>query len=512
MQIFGLEISRKKQAQPISVVAPFSEDGSTVVSTASAGIYAQVMELETRIKNENDLIRRYREVSQYPDCDSAVEDIINEAVVAENNTPAVALNLDDLKVSSGIKNKIIEEFRQVLSLLHFDEKGHDLFRSWYIDGRIYFHILVDETNPIDPRKIRKIKNIRKEKNDKGVEIVKDIQEYYLYNDKGITETTISGVKLPLDSVVYVSSGVVDSNTGMVLGYMHKAIKLVNQLKMMEDALVIYRISRAPERRIFYVDVGNLPKVKAEQYVNDLMNKFRNKVVYDASTGEVRDDRKNLSMMEDFWMPRREGGKGTEITTLPGGQTLGQIEDIEFFQQKLLQALNVPIGRLKGESGFSLGRASEITRDEVKFNKFVQRLRKKFAALFLDTLRVQLILKGIVNPDDWDDVKQYIRFDFQRDNYFSELKENEILQGRLSTLNTIDPYVGKYYSVEWVKKNVLKMSDDDIEAIEKQKEDDRKSELDKAAHDGTVQVAQQSPMLDYHAEQQQEQQAQENNTK
>jgi hypothetical protein len=471
------------------------------------------MELETRIKSENDLIRRYREVAQYADCDSAIEDIINEAIVAEEDKSPVDLNLDGLKVSSGMKTKIIDEFKRVLTLLNFDEKGHDLFRSWYVDGRVYFHILVDESNPkngivelrpIDPRKIRKIKNITKEKNDRGVEIVKNIDEYYLYNDKGITETTVTGVKLPLDSVVYVSSGVVDANTGMALGYLHKAIKLVNQLKMMEDALVIYRISRAPERRIFYVDVGNLPKIKAEQYVNDLMNKFRNKIVYDASTGEVRDDRKHMSMMEDFWMPRREGGKGTEITTLPGGQTLGQIEDIEFFQQKLLQALNVPIGRLKGESGFSLGRASEITRDEIKFNKFVQRIRKKFSGLFLDTLRVQLILKGIINPEDWDDVKNSIRFKFQRDNYFAELKENEILQGRLNTLQSIDPYVGKYYSAEWVKKNVLQMTDEEIIEIDKQKEKDREEELDKAAHDGNVQVATQSPMLQYHADQQQNQ--------
>jgi hypothetical protein len=289
---------------------------------------------------------------------------------------------------------------------------------------------------------------------------------------------------------------------MTIGYLHKAIKLVNQLKMMEDALVIYRISRAPERRIFYVDVGNLPKVKAEQYVNDLMNKFRNKVVYDASTGEVRDDRKHLSMMEDFWMPRREGGKGTEITTLPGGQTLGQIEDIQFFQQKLFQALNVPMSRLKGEQGFNLGRSSEITRDEVKFNKFVQRIRRKFSSIFLDTLRVQLILKGIITADDWDELKGQIRFDFMRDNYFAELKENEILQGRLNTLQAIDPYVGKYYSIEWVKKNVLQMSDDDIKQIEKQKEQDRKTELATAAHQGQMQAAQQAPMAEFKSQQDQ----------
>ena len=513
MQIFGLEITRKKeQQQTPSIVAPYVDDGSTIVSSAAAGYYSQVLELEARIKNENDLIRRYREVAQYADCDSAIEDVVNEAIVAEEDKQVVEVNLDDVKLSAGIKTKITDEFKTVLNLLEFNENGHDIFRSWYIDGRIYYHILVDESNvkngivelrPIDPRKIRKIKNVKKEKNDKGIEIVKEIEEYYLYNDKGITETTVQGVKLPLDSVVYVPSGLNDANSGMAIGYLHKAIKLVNQLKMMEDALVIYRISRAPERRIFYVDVGNLPKIKAEQYVNDLMNKFRNKVVYDASTGEVRDDRKHLSMMEDFWMPRREGGKGTEITTLPGGQTLGQIEDIQFFQQKLFQALNVPMSRLKGETGFNLGRSSEITRDEIKFNKFVQRIRKKFSNLFLDALRVQLILKNIINPDDWDEIKGNIRFDFMRDNYFAELKENEILQGRLNTLQAIDQYVGKYYSIEWVKKNVLQMSDEDIKEIEKQKEDDRKAELDLASHQGNVQVAQQSAMSDFQKQQQDE---------
>lgn len=517
MKLFGFEITRgKEQPQPVSVVAPSFDDGATVVSSSAAGYYAQVMELEGRVKNENDLIRRYREVAQYADCDSAIEDIVNEAITAEEDNSAVEINLDDLKVSSGIKTKITEEFKNVLSLLDFSEKAHDLFRTWYIDGRVYFHILVDENNtkngivelrPIDPRKIRKIKNVQKEKNDKGIEVIKNIEEYYLYNDKGITETTVQGVKLPTDSVIYTPSGLVDANTGMMLGYLHKAIKLVNQLKMMEDALVIYRISRAPERRIFYVDVGNLPKIKAEQYVNDLMNKFRNKVVYDATTGEVRDDRKHLSMMEDFWMPRREGGKGTEITTLPGGQTLGQIEDIQFFQQKLFQALNVPMTRLKGETGFNLGRSSEITRDEIKFNKFVQRIRKKFSNLFLDALRVQLILKNIINPDDWDDIKENIRFDFMRDNYFAELKENEILQGRLNTLQSIDQYVGKYYSIEWVKKNVLQMSDEDIKEIEKQKEEDRKAELDLATHQGNVQVAQQAPMTDFQQQQDQSEGAQ-----
>ena len=506
MQIFGLEISRKKQELPQpSVVAPFNDDGSTIVTGPTGGYYAQVMELEARIKNENDLIRRYREIAQYADTDSAIVDIVNEAIVAEDNVPAIEVNVDELKVSASIKTKIKDEFKTILKLLDFKQKSHDIFRTWYVDGRIYFHILVDEKNtkggivelrPIDPRKIRKIKNVKKEKNDKGVEIVKGIEEYYLYNDKGITEQTVNGVRLPLDSVIYTPSGLVDANTQMTIGHLHKAIKLVNQLKMMEDALVIYRISRAPERRIFYVDVGNLPKIKAEQYVNDIMNKFRNKVVYDATTGEVRDDRKHLSMMEDFWMPRREGGKGTEITTLPGGQTLGQIEDIEFFQNKLYQALNVPMSRLRPETGFNLGRATEISRDEVKFNKFINRLRHKFSQLFLDTLRVQLILKGVITADDWDEMKDDIEFDYQKDNYFKELKDNEVLQTRLAALQNIDPFVGKYFSIEYVKKNVLQMTDEDIKEIDKQMQDDRESDIDLASHQGEVQVAQNAPMAEY----------------
>ena len=505
MKLFGIEITRNKDESIPSVVSPLNDDGSTIVTSATGGYYAQVMELEARVKNENDLIRRYREIAQYPDCDTAIDDIVNEAIVAEEDKPAISLNLDDLKVSDPIKTKITGEFDKVLQLLQFNNNGHDIFRSWYVDSKIYYHVLVDEKNPkngvvefrpIDPRKIRKIKNVKREKNQNGVEIVKKIEEYYLYNDKGITETTIQGIKLPIDSVIYTPSGLIDGNSGMTLGYLHKSIKLVNQLKMMEDALVIYRISRAPERRIFYVDVGTLPKIKAEQYVNDLMNKFRNKVVYDASTGEVRDDRKHLSMMEDFWMPRREGGKGTEITTLPGGQTLGQIEDIEFFQNKLFQALNVPMSRLKGDQGFNLGRSSEITRDEIKFNKFIQRLRKKFSSLFLDALRIQLVLKGIINPDDWDEIKDKIRFNFMRDNYFAELKESEILQGRLNTLQVIDQFVGKYYSVEWVKKNVLQQTDEDIKEIDKQKEEDRKNELNDATHQGNVQVAQQAPVANF----------------
>jgi Bacteriophage T4-like portal protein (Gp20) len=486
MNIFGFEIKRPgAQEVQQSVVAPALDDGATVVNSA-AGYYAQVVNLEATIRNENDIIRRYREISQYPDCDSAIDDITNEAIVAEEDSAPVEIVLDDLKIPENIKKKITDEFENVLSLLKFDQRGHDIFRSWYIDGRMYYQVLVDEANvkngivelrPIDPRKIRKIKNVKRERNPQGVEIVTEIEEYYIYNDKGITEGNVKGVKLALDSVIHVPSGLVDQNTGMSLSYLHKAIKLVNQLKMMEDALVIYRISRAPERRIFYVDVGNLPKMKAEQYVNDLMNKFKNKVVYDATTGEVRDDRKHLSMMEDFWMPRREGGKGTEITTLPGGQTLGQIEDIQFFQNKLYQALNVPMSRLKGDQGFNLGRSSEITRDEIKFTKFIQRIRKRFSNIFLDALRLQLILKGIINPEDWDDFSQKIRFDFIKDNHFSEIKDAEIIQGRLNILSTIDPFVGKYYSPSYVKKHILRLNDEEIKEIDTENDEHNAQKLD-----------------------------------
>ena len=498
MQIFGFEIARKKEQQQLTVVTPQNDDGATTVNSA-AGYYAQVINLEATIKSENDLIRRYREVAQYSDCDSAIDDIVNEAIISDEEHAPIKILLDEVKLSSSIKKKIEEEFKNVFNLLKFDGRGHDIFRSWYVDGRLYYQILVDEKNPkngivelrqVDPRKIRKIKNIEKQKNENGVEIIKKVEEYYIYNDKGITENSIQGVRLPLDSVIYTGSGLVDANTGLMMSHLHKSIKIVNQLKMMEDALVIYRISRAPERRIFYVDVGNLPKIKAEQYVNDLMNKFRNKIVYDATTGEVRDDRKHMSMMEDFWMPRREGGKGTEITTLPGGQTLGQIEDIEYFQNKLYQSLNVPSTRLQKTDGFNLGRSSEITRDEIKFTKFVQRIRKKFAQLFLDALKIQLVLKGVINLDDWEEIVQDIRFDYLRDNHFSELKEAEIIQGRLNILQTIDPFVGKYYSPTYVKKNILKLRDEEIEDIDAENEEHNKetmaNELMKQKLQGDVQ--------------------------
>ena len=520
MQIFGFEIKRKQGQELPSVVPPSPIDtGSTVVNTGvnAGGYYGMVMDLEGTIKNENDLIRRYREVSQYSDCDGAIEDIVNEAIVADEDKRSVELELDELKVSASIKTKIKEEFDNVLRILKFDERAHEIFRTWYIDGRLYYQILIDENNIkqgivelryIDPRKIRRIKNIKKERNKQGVDVVKEIEEYYLYNDKGITEQTTQGVKLALDSVVYAPSGYVDQNTGMMMSYLHKAIKPVNQLKMIEDSLVIYRISRAPERRIFYIDVGNLPKLKAEQYVSDIMNKFRNKIVYDATTGETRDDRRHLSMMEDFWMPRREGGKGTEITTLPGGQNLGEIQDIEYFQNKLYHALNVPISRLQPQQGFSIGRSQEISRDEVKFNKFIVRLRKKFSVMFSNALRVQLIAKGIIRADEWDDIRTYLKYDYLEDNHFSELKDAEIIMQRVQTLQGLDPYVGKYYSQAWIRKNILRLDDDDIKQIEQEIADEQELMIQQATQQGQMQLAQQQPMMDAQEQQQDQQQPEE----
>ena len=508
MQIFGFEIKRKKDQELQSVVTPSSVDtGATVVNTGvnAGGYYGMVMDLEGIIKNENDLLRRYREVAQYSDCDNAIEDIINESIVADEQKRPIQLNLDELKLSSSIKSKIREEFDNIQRLLKFDERAHEIFRSWYIDGRLYYQILINEDRIkdgivelryIDPRKIRRIKNIKKERTPQGVDVVKEVEEYYLYNDKGITEQTTQGVKLALDSVVYCSSGLVDQNTGMALSYLHKAIKPVNQLKMIEDSLVIYRISRAPERRIFYIDVGNLPKLKAEQYVSDIMNKFRNKIVYDATTGETRDDRRHLSMMEDFWMPRREGGQGTEITTLPGGQNLGEIQDIEYFQNKLYHALNVPISRLQPQQGFSIGRSQEISRDEVKFNKFIVRLRKKFSVLFSESLRVQLIAKGIIRADEWDTIRSFLKYDYIEDNHFSELKDSEILMQRITALQQLDPYVGKYYSQAWVKKNVLRLDEEQVNKITQEIEQEAELQMAQAEKAGMLDGAQQAATQNY----------------
>lgn len=475
-EFFGFEIKRKKEQKDVpSVVSPAIDDGSTVLTDVSA-YYGATLDLDASIKSENELIKKYRETALYPDCDNAVEDIVNESIVIEDDQPSVDIVLDNVKLPNGIKNKIREEFEEIYSLLRFDERGHDIFRTWYVDGRLYYHVMVDPSAPkngiqelryIDPRKIRKVKRVEKQKTAAGVEIVKGVEEFYMYNDKGITDSATQGVKMSLDSVVFTPSGNLDATSGTILSYLHKAIKPVNQLKMVEDAVVIYRLSRAPERRIFYVDVGNLPKIKAEQYVNDIMNKFRNKIVYDANTGEIKDDRKHLSMMEDFWMPRREGGKGTEITTLPGGQNLGDIADIQYFQKKLYQSLNVPMTRLVPEAGFNLGRSSEITRDELKFSKFIDRIRRKFSKLFLDTLRIQLVSKGVMSIEDWEEIESDVRFDFLKDNHFAELKDNEILSQRVNMLQQMEAYIGKYYSIEWTRRNVLRQTEDEIKDIDKE---------------------------------------------
>jgi hypothetical protein len=480
MEIFGFQINFKKKEEQInSVVTPVSEDGSVVLSSSAAAYYSTVVDMDTSIKNENDLIRRYREISLHPECDTAIEEIANEAVSQDFEGNVVKLNLEELKVGEGIKKKIQAEFEEIKFLIDFDNKAHDLFRSWYIDGRQYHIISLNpekakdgilKVEMVDSRKIRKVKKVEKQKDKTtGVDVIKSVEEYFIYNEKGIDAGSTQGIKLSVDSVIYIPSGLFDQNSNLMFSYLHKAVKPVNQLKMLEDAVVIYRIARAPERRIFYIDVGNLPKVKAEQYVTDIMNKYKNKIVYDASTGEVRDDRKYMSMLEDFWMPRREGGKGTEITTLPGGQTLGQMEDVNYFQQKLYQSLNVPITRLLPQQNFSLGRSNEITRDELKFNKFVKRLRNRFGQLLVDLLRVQLIAKNIVSADDWKELEKTISIDFVNDNNFVELRDAELWQGRFQMLNTVDPYVGKYFSPDWVKREILKLTEEQIKEMDKEME-------------------------------------------
>ena len=484
VQLLGFQITRanddreKPAEAKQAFTVPSPDDGTTTIS--AGGYFGQYLDMEVTAKNDVDLIKRYREVAQHPECDMAIEDIINEVIVSDDRDQSVSISLDKLAVSENIKAKIRNEFDEVMSLLNFDEKGHDIFKRFYIDGRIYFHKVIDPTSPrkgltelryIDPRKIKKVREVTKKrdtKGAKGIEIIEKTAEWFVYNEKGMTgANTNAGVKIASDSITYVTSGIIDQTKNMVLGHLHKAIKPVNQLRMIEDAVVIYRIVRAPERRIFYVDVGNLPKIKAEQYLRDVMARYRNKLVYDASTGEIRDDRKHMSMLEDFWLPRREGAKGTEVSTLAGGQNLGEISDVQYFQKKLYKSLNVPISRMESENGFNLGRAAEITRDELKFTKFVQRLRKRFTQLFHDILKTQLVLKGIITIEDWTNLKEHIQYDYLKDGYFSELKTAEILRERLNLANEVSPYIGKYFSVEYIRKNVLRQSDEDIIEIDSQ---------------------------------------------
>ena len=488
IKLFGFTLGNKdvvqveKPEQP-SFTPPNQEDGAVVITQNAH--YGTYVDLEGSVRNELELITRYREMANHPECDMAINEIVNESITHDEDGTVVDIVMDNLKQPDSIKKKIQEEFDTVLKMLNFSNLADDIYKRWYIDGRIYFQIVLDEKKPkdgiqelryIDPRKIRKIREIKKGRDPKtGAEIIQSIAEYYMYNDRGtITQSYTAGVSQGLriapESIVNVNSGLMDAKNTFVISYLHKAIKPLNQLRMIEDAVVIYRLSRAPERRIFYIDVGNLPKGKAEQYMRDVMTKYRNKMVYDANTGELRDDRKHMSMLEDFWLPRREGGKGTEITTLPAGQNLGQIEDVQYFQKKLLQSLSVPYSRLDQQGGggiAGIGRTTELTRDELRFNKFINRLRNKFSQLFDHALRVQLSLKGVCTEEEWDKFREDIYYDYKKDNNFVELKEADLLQQRLSILNLVEPYVGKYYSQEWVKKNILRLTDEEIEEMQKQ---------------------------------------------
>ena len=483
-ELFGFEINRKgnKPVELPSFVPDTDEDGVGVIN--SGGLQGQYVDIDgDSAKNEVDLILKYRDIAAHPECDAAIEDIVNEAIVGDNRSAPIEIIMDELKASDKVKSAIKTEFENVISLLHFNAYSHDIFRKWYIDGRLPYHVIIDQANPkkgikelryIDPTKLRKIKEIETEKDPKtGANIIKKSEEYFLFQDSNMAGND-QGLKISPDSIAYVTSGMLDPSRKRILSHLQKAIKPTNQLRMMEDSLVIYRISRAPERRIFYIDVGNLPKGKAEEYLKNIMGQYRNKLVYDASTGDIKDDRKHMSMLEDFFLPRREGGRGTEISTLPGGENLGQIDDIIYFQKKLYKSLNVPANRLEQESGFNLGRSTEISRDEVKFKKFLDRLRKRFSDLFLQLLKTQCLLKGIVTTDDWKSFKEDIAFDFIEDNYFAELKEAEILRERFEMLGQMDEYVGKYVSNQWIRKTVLRQSDDEIAEIKKQIAAERKS--------------------------------------
>ena len=504
-KLFGFSIEDSEPLSPttVSPVPPNDEDGND--HYMSSGFFGSYVDLEGVYRTEFELIKRYREMALHPEVDSAVEDIVNEAIVSDLNDSPVELDLDHLNASDGIKNKIRDEFKFIKDLLDFDSKAHEIYRNWYIDGRIYYHKIIDLQKPheglqelryIDAMKMRYVRKEKKKDADKyKAPVMRDtgnpmdyefpeLEEYYIYNARSGVPTgnmnatgPSQGIKIVKDAITYCTSGLVDRNKGNTLSYLHKAIKAVNQLRMIEDSLVIYRLSRAPERRIFYIDVGNLPKMKAEQYLRDVMMRYRNKLVYDASTGEIRDDKKYMAMLEDFWLPRREGGRGTEITTLPGGQNLGEITDIEYFKKKLYRSLNVPPSRMDGEGGFNLGRSSEILRDEVKFSKFVGRLRKRFSNMFTDMLKTQLLLTNVVTPEDWEVMSEHIQYDFLYDNHFTELKEAELQNERMALLATVEPYIGKYYSQDYVRRRVLRQTDEEII------EEDKK--IEKEIKDGII---------------------------
>ena len=493
INLFGFEIVRAKKAEDTvqrPVTAPSEDDGA--INVTAGGYFGTYLDLESNFKNENDLITRYREMAMQPELETAIDDIINESIVHDVAGKSVTMILDDLEQPENIKDMIREEFENVLRLLNFSNDGQDVFRRWYVDGRLFYQVLIDEKQPklgirelvyLDPRKIKKVRSVIKKKDPRtGVEFVQGTQEFYVYNEKAtvqgqsiVTSPTDTGVKIAPDAIVNINSGLLDARKALVLSHLHKAIKPLNQLRMMEDAIVIYRISRAPERRVFYIDVGNMPKMKAEQYLRDIMTKFRNKVVYDSTTGAVQDDRKFMSMMEDFWIPRRGEGKSTEITTLPAGQNLGEMADVKYFEGKLYKSLNVPSSRLEAGQTFSLGRATEITRDELKFMKFIERLRDKFSLIFDELMQRQLALKGICSIDEWNEMKEKIHYDFLKDNNFSELKDTELMQGRLQIMQLIDPYVGTYFSKAWIKKNVLHLNEEDVEEMDGQIEEEAAQE-------------------------------------
>ena len=490
-QLFGFQINKKEERKGQSPVPPNAEDG---VAVAAGGYFGTYVETDAQARNEFDLIKRYRDMSLHPECDSAVDDIVNEFVVNDANDTCVQIDLTNLEVGASVKKRIREEFEYIKRLLGFDMKAHEIIRNWYVDGRAYYHKVIDLAKPtegitelryIDPMKIRRVRQKIKKVEDpttvRGTALEHewgDYVDYYIYNPQGFGRQSSligtgdfagnQGIRLAFDSVTFVHSGLMDMNRRMHLSFLHKGIKSLNQLRMIEDALVIYRLSRAPERRIFYIDVGNLPKVKAEQYLRDVMSRYRNKLVYDAQTGEIRDDKKHMSMLEDFWLPRREGGRGTEITTLPGGQNLGELKDVEYFKKKLYNSLNLPPSRLTDDNkGFNLGKTTEVLRDELKFSKFIGRLRKRFSGIFHDVLKTQLILKGVIAPDDWDDMQEHIQYDYIHDNHFNELKELEMETQRIALVTQMDPYVGKYYSVDYVRRNILGHKEQDIKEQDKQ---------------------------------------------
>jgi len=503
IDFFGFKFGKKNEKDLVqnsnkSFVEPDTYDGAQTIEESSAGgFYGQYVDFIGSAKTENDLTHKYRAMSLYPECDQAIEDIVNDAIILGSNNKVVDINLDHSKLSDNIKEKVSQEFDNILTLLNFNNKGYEIFKRWYIDGKLYYHIIlhgdendeksirkgISEIRAVDPVKIRKVRKIQKEQvrdkdNRTSIPLVKNVEEFFLFTDttpNTLTPTHSSGIKIAKDAICYVTSGQVDSNTKRVVGYLHKAIRPLNMLRQIEDAVVIYRISRAPERRVFYIDVGNLPKQKAEQYLRDIMNRYRNKLVYNASTGEIRDDRKHMSMLEDFWIPRREGGRSTEITTLDGGQNLGEMEDVIYLQKKLFRALNVPLSRLETETGFNLGRSTEITRDEIKFGKFISRLRSRFSTLFNNLLKVQLISKGIITENDWKALDQQLKYTFQTDSHFTDLKDMEILKEKMDVMRELQEYVGTYFSKEYIKKNILRFSAEELREMESQIEKEAQAE-------------------------------------